>query len=164
MKQQTRKPLILALALGASLAMPLAFAQNAGVGVGVGAGVKVDTPAASVHAGTHADVAAQAATPATPAVPATPATTTTSADGTTTVTAATPAVPATPATPARKSWSALDLDKNGSLSKAEAESVNSLSKVFVEADANADGQLTADEYKAYLATSGKGAARSGREG
>lgn len=162
MKQQTRKPLILAIALGASLAMPLAFAQNAGVGVG--AGLKVDTPAASVHAGTHADVAAQAATPATPAVPATPATATTSADGTATVTAATPAVPATPATPARKSWSALDLDKNGSLSKAEAESVNSLSKVFVEADANADGQLTADEYKAYLAASGKGAARSGREG
>ena len=37
-----------------------------------------------------------------------------------------------------------------------SESVNSLSKVFVEADADADGQLTPDEYKAYLAANGKG--------
>ena len=49
----------------------------------------------------------------------------------------------------------LDLDKNGSLSATEAAPVNSLSKAFSTADANADGQLTQDEYKAYLAASGK---------
>ena len=157
MKQQTRKPIILAIALGASLAMPLAFAQNAGVGVDA----KVATPAASAQVGAQADVAAQAATPATPAVPATPASAT---DGATAATAATPAVPATPATPARKSWSELDADKNGNLSKTEAGSVQSLSKVFVEADADADGQLTPDEYKAYVAAHGKGHARGSGQG
>lgn len=150
MKQQARKSLILSSALGASLAMPLAFAQSGGVGVG--AEVKATTRAASVDAGANANAAALAATPATPA---------TAADGDT---AATAAVPATPATPARKSWSQLDIDKNGSLSRTEVEPVNSLSKVFVAADANADGELTADEYKAYLAANGKGAAKSGREG
>ena len=151
MKQQTRKPLILAIALGASLVMPLAFAQS----VGVGADVKASTPAVSAQVGANADAATQAATPATPATPATAATATE---------AATAATPATPATPAKKSWSQLDADQNGNLSKTEAESVNSLSKVFVEADADADGQLTPDEYKAYLAASGKGSAKAGGQG
>ena len=52
-------------------------------------------------------------------------------------------------------WSQLDTDSNGSLSKSEAAAVSSLGTVFDKADANADGALTADEYKAYLAVHGK---------
>jgi len=65
--------------------------------------------------------------------------------------------------PQKKNWSDLDVDKNGTLSVTEAASVQSLAKAFTEADANADGQLTQDEYKAYLAANGKGSAtpRSG---
>ena len=65
------------------------------------------------------------------------------------------ATPATPATPARKNWSELDVDANGSLSAGEAASMQSLTKVFAKADANADGELTQDEYKAWLAANDK---------
>jgi len=97
------------------------------------------------------------ATPATPASPANPAT-------------GTPATPATPAYPADASaasmgnsptttkqmnWSDLDADHNGSLSKSEASTLNSLSQVFDTADGNKDGSLTADEYRAYLKSQGK---------
>ena len=54
-------------------------------------------------------------------------------------------------TSGKKSWSDVDTDKNGSLSKSEASSVPALSQVFEQADADADGSLTADEYKAYVA-------------
>ena len=62
--------------------------------------------------------------------------------------------------PEKKNWSDLDVDKNGTLSATEAASVQNLSSVFAKADANADGELTQDEYKAYLAASGKGEAKS----
>jgi hypothetical protein len=92
----------------------------------------------------NASATAQAATPATPATPAT---------------AATPATPATPAEPsaaARKvSWSDLDGDKDGKLSKVEAAPLQSLTSVFDKADADKDGALTPDEYKAYVAANGK---------
>jgi len=55
----------------------------------------------------------------------------------------------------KKSWSDLDTDKNGTLSKSEAAAVESLSKAFSTADANADGQLTTDEYKAYVSANGQ---------
>ena len=51
-------------------------------------------------------------------------------------------------------WSDLDTNKDGKLSKTEAQPVQSLSAVFDEADANADGALTGDEYKSYLAANG----------
>jgi hypothetical protein len=57
----------------------------------------------------------------------------------------------------KKSWSDVDTDKNGSLSKSEASSVPALSQVFDQADADADGALTADEYKAYVAKAQGGA-------
>jgi Ca2+-binding EF-hand superfamily protein len=57
-------------------------------------------------------------------------------------------------------WSDLDTDKNGTLSASESASVQSLSAAFAKADANADGELTQDEYKAYLAANGKGEAKS----
>ena len=58
----------------------------------------------------------------------------------------------------------MDADQNGNLSASEAAVVNSLSKVFAEADADADGELTPDEYKAYLAARGNGAAGESEEG
>lgn len=58
---------------------------------------------------------------------------------------------ATAAAPQKKSWSDVDLDKDGNLSKTEASSVPALGQVFDKADANADGSLTAAEYKAYVA-------------
>lgn len=69
--------------------------------------------------------------------------------------AATPA-----AAPARKTWSELDVDKNGSLNKDEASSIPSLQAVFDQADSNADGALTGEEYKTWLASNGKGQAKS----
>ena len=61
------------------------------------------------------------------------------------------------ASPKSTRWSDLDADKNGSLSKAEADAVPSLGAVFEKADANADGALSGDEYKAYVAINGRGA-------
>ena len=52
-------------------------------------------------------------------------------------------------------WADLDADKDGSLSKAEVATVQSLSQVFDDADADANGQLTAVEYKSYVAGNGK---------
>jgi hypothetical protein len=66
--------------------------------------------------------------------------------------------------PAKKSWSDVDTDKNGSLSKSEASSVPALSQVFEQADSDANGALTADEYKAYVAKAQSGAAGSGSGG
>ena len=59
--------------------------------------------------------------------------------------------------PEKKNWSDLDVDKNGTLSATEAAPSEPVA-VFAKADANADGELTQDEYKAYLAASGKGEA------
>ncbi len=53
-------------------------------------------------------------------------------------------------TPAKTSWNDLDINKDGNLSKAEAAGVPSLAAVFDNADTNADGALTGEEYKAYL--------------
>ena len=57
----------------------------------------------------------------------------------------------TGAEPAKKSWVDVDADKDGSLSRTEASTVPALAQVFEQADANADGTLTTDEYKAYVA-------------
>jgi hypothetical protein len=55
------------------------------------------------------------------------------------------------AAPQKKSWSDVDLDKDGKLTKTEAAAVPSLGKVFDQADGNADGALTTEEYKSYVA-------------
>jgi hypothetical protein len=83
----------------------------------------------------------------------TPPTSETGAQPTQTTDAATPA-------PAKKSWSDLDADKNGSLSKDEASNIPSLQAVFDKADSNADGALTGEEYKTWLASNGKGQPKS----
>ena len=62
------------------------------------------------------------------------------------------------AAPQKKSWSDVDLDKDGKLTKTEAAAVPALGKVFDQADGNADGALTTAEYKNYVAQvqAGKG--------
>lgn len=134
MNLASRTPLF-AFALAASLAAPLAFASP-------------PTAQADTKADVQAGASAQAATPATPATPPT--------DGV----AATSATPATPATPAsassnsgKMSWSDLDADKSGNLSKTEAQTVPALAALFDKADADTDGQLSGDEYRNYVSKS-----------
>ncbi|MGH8080515.1 MAG: EF-hand domain-containing protein [Lysobacter sp.] len=55
------------------------------------------------------------------------------------------------AAPQKKSWSDVDGDKDGNLSKSEAAAVPALGQVFDQADADANGSLTPDEYKNYVA-------------
>ena len=164
MTLSNRKPLFLALAL--TFAAPIAFAQSTTPTTETQSTTESTTttqdPATATQSTTESttteSATAQSSNAATPATPATPQSQSTDA------TAATGATPATPATPAKKNWSDLDVDKNGTLSLTEAASVQSLSKAFAAADANADGELTQDEYKAYLAASGKGEANSSSGG
>ena len=77
------------------------------------------------------------------------------AQGNTQAQAAPPATPPTGDTTeatGEKKWSDLDGNGNGTLSASEAQQVPSLSKIFAEADANADGELSQDEYKAWVAS------------
>lgn len=66
---------------------------------------------------------------------------------------------ATPAEPGKKTWADLDVNKDGKLDKTEAAPIPSLEAVFDVADTNADGLLTGEEYKNYLAMNGDGKAR-----
>ncbi|MGY1425848.1 EF-hand domain-containing protein [Lysobacter sp. A289] len=74
--------------------------------------------------------------------------------------AATPTQQAAPSE--KKSWNDVDTNGDGALSQAEAASVPALDAVFAEADVDADGLLTADEYKAYVAKM-QGGAGAGAE-
>jgi hypothetical protein len=47
------------------------------------------------------------------------------------------------------------MNKDGNLTKAEAAAVPALGQAFDKADANADGSLTPEEYKAYTKVKGK---------
>jgi hypothetical protein len=123
----SRKSLIGTFALVATLSAPLAFAQ---------------TDNATTDASTQSTTPTDTSTQSTP----TPAQPTTSND----------ASAATQGDPAKKSWADVDADKDGNLSKAEASAVPALGQVFDKADSNADGSLSADEYKAYVAKSGEG--------
>ncbi|MFZ2751849.1 MAG: EF-hand domain-containing protein [Lysobacteraceae bacterium] len=69
----------------------------------------------------------------------------------TTATQPTTPAPQTDAAPAKKTWADLDTDKDGNLTKTEAATIPSLQAVFDQADANADGALSGEEYKTYLA-------------
>lgn len=70
-----------------------------------------------------------------------------------------PATPATPAEPGKKTWADLDVNKDGNLDKTEAAPIPTLQAVFDTADTNADGALTGEEYKTYLAMNGDGKAK-----
>ena len=123
------------------LATPSAFAQSQDTDA------KAQPPAQAAEA-SQVDAAHDQARDATPPQAATPATPPTGA--------ATGAVPAEPAAPVasasgEKKWADLDGDGNGNLSAGEAAAMPSLSKVFAEADADKDGELTPDEYRAWFA-------------
>lgn len=49
-----------------------------------------------------------------------------------------------------QSWADLDVDGDGTLSLQEAQAHSGLAQIFEHADSNADGQLSQDEYKAYV--------------
>ena len=57
----------------------------------------------------------------------------------------------TTTTPANATWADLDANKDGDLSKDEAGKNAAMAAIFDKADANADGILTGDEYRAYSA-------------
>lgn len=50
----------------------------------------------------------------------------------------------------QQGWAEVDTDGDGAISKQEAAANPGLSQVFDQADADADGKLTADEYKAFV--------------
>lgn len=81
-------------------------------------------------------------------------------------TAADPAGTAAPAAPAQQlTWADVDADGNGTISKPESAALPSLAQVFDQADGDGDGELTADEYKAFVAANtGGGAADDGAGG
>lgn len=54
-------------------------------------------------------------------------------------------------------WSDLDGDSDGNLSRAEAAALPELASVFDQADADGDGSLTPQEYQEWAATQGAGA-------
>ena len=121
-----------ALAFVVSLAAPLAFAQD------------TSTDAT-------ADASTQATTEATQAEPVTPVT-----EGSVPEEVVTEGSVDAGATEAL-SWNDVDLDQDGALSQAEAGAVPSLLEVFAQADADADGALTAEEYQSFVAQAETGA-------
>jgi hypothetical protein len=121
MKNTNRKSMLGLIALSAALAMPMAYAQS------------------------QAEEAAppQAEQP-TPTEAATP---TDSAQGAATQ----PTEQATSgASSGKQGWNDVDADKDGAISKQEASSNAVLSQIFEKADADTDGKLTPDEYKAFV--------------
>jgi hypothetical protein len=130
-----RKTLIGTFALVASLSAPLAFAQSQ---------TDASSTDASAQSTTASDASAQSTTPTDASTQSQSATTSNDASAAT-----------TQGDPSKKSWADVDADKDGNLSKAEAAAVPALGQVFDQADANADGSLSADEYKAYVKTQEK---------
>ena len=124
-----RTHLAAAVALGAALAMPLALAQSA-----VTPEIRDAQKAASESA-----EAAQAAEEAEAAQDVQDA--------------AQPASPPAEAQPASRQlgWNDVDADGNGTISRAESAALPALAAVFDEADADGDGELTAEEYRAHAA-------------
>lgn len=71
---------------------------------------------------------------------------------------------AAPAAQAKtKTWADVDSDKDGKISKTESASEPAVGQIFDQADADKDGNLTTDEYKAFVAKS-NGAPKSDQGG
>ena len=121
MNNRNRKPLIGLIALSAALAMPMAFAQSE----------------------TEEAAPPQASQP-TP----TEATPTESATGASVQ--STEQTNAAASSDAKQGWADVDADKDGAISKQEASSNAGLSQVFDQADTDADGKLTPEEYKGFV--------------
>ncbi len=122
MNNRNRKPLIGLIALSAALAMPMAFAQS---------GTEETAPPQ-----TGATTPTETAPPAESATGA-------SVQSTEQATGAA-------SNNAKQSWADVDTDKDGAISKQEASSNAGLSQVFDQADADTDGKLTPEEYKAFV--------------
>jgi hypothetical protein len=61
----------------------------------------------------------------------------------------------------QQGWNDLDTDKDGAISKAESAANPGLSQIFSQADGDADGKLTQEEYKAFVVKNyGGGAGQS----
>jgi len=60
-----------------------------------------------------------------------------------------------------QTWASVDTNGNGTISKSEAQVNAGLAQVFDQADTSKDGELTPDEYKAYVAAQQAGAASGG---
>lgn len=56
-----------------------------------------------------------------------------------------------------QTWASVDTDGDGAISKQEAQVNAGLVQVFDQADGDADGKLTTDEYKAFVAKQQSGA-------
>ncbi|EKT4448129.1 TPA: EF-hand domain-containing protein [Stenotrophomonas maltophilia] len=63
-----------------------------------------------------------------------------------------------------QTWASIDTDGNGTISKTEAQVNAGLAQVFDQADTNKDGELSADEYKAYVAAQQAGAGAGAAQG
>ncbi len=57
-----------------------------------------------------------------------------------------------------QTWADVDTDSDGAISKQEAQVNAGLSQIFSQADADHNGKLTPDEYKAYVAKQQQGGA------
>ncbi len=143
--KQSRNALIGLLAFSAAVAMPMAFAQE--------------------QSQTAADPAAVTQSETTATEPQATETapqqsTTTSSDTAASDTAAQASIDA--AKP--RTWTDVDGDKDGNISKAEAASEPAVSQIFDMADTNKDNKLTPDEYKAYVAKANGAAKPAGSGG
>jgi len=122
MNNRNRKPLIGLIALSAALAMPMAFAQSE----------------------TEEAAPPQTSQP-TPTEAATPTESATGAS-----VQSTEQTNAAASSDAKQGWADVDADKDGAISKQEASSNAGLSQVFDQADTDADGKLTPEEYKGFV--------------
>lgn len=64
--------------------------------------------------------------------------------------------PDTEANQAQVTWSTLDADDDGNLSREEAAALPELAAIFDQVDADGDGILTPQEYQQYAASQGAG--------
>jgi predicted lipid-binding transport protein (Tim44 family) len=121
---RNRKPLIaLIVAAGSVLAIP-AMAQSAQQSAAQAQNQAAQAQQAAAQAGQAADTAANSAAQAAQA----------SGGG------------------GGQTWASVDTDGNGTISKTEAQVNAGLAQVFDQADTNKDGELSPDEYKAYVAS------------
>jgi hypothetical protein len=119
----SRKPLIALVALGAAFAAPLAFAQSEPTTTSQDPTTTQDYPTSTQDpASATQDAATQAPPGAAPA-----------------------------AEPKQMTWADVDTDKSGTISKNESSQLASLAQVFDDADGDKNGELTPDEYKAFVA-------------
>ncbi len=62
-----------------------------------------------------------------------------------------------------QTWASVDTDSSGAISKQEAQVNAGLAQIFDQADADGNGQLTPDEYKAFVAKQQAGASSASQD-